>query len=173
MGFRRRVTSDDTVILGEKDVAWCWSTMMHEWLETGLRQDQRNAPSCQKSSIFNAFVKRTYARKHFVLAVFECGFAWFPDAHLISASEHVATERIMSAFCAWLLEFVDAVERHKNRPETRKAQLNLGKRKRRSGLEEKERDARDAGSAAKRLQCAWEHHGGGMAVKAFRMTDPE
>ena len=99
--------------------------------------------SRQKSSIFNAFVKRTYASKHFVQAVFECGFSWFPDAHLISASEHDATEQIMSAFCAWLLQLVDAVERHKNRPETRKAQLN-------SGLEEEEREARDARSAAKR-----------------------
>jgi len=175
--------------------------------------------------------------------VFECGLSWVPDAHNIGASEHDAAEQIMDAYCNWLLSFLNAVERHQNTPETKKAQLNSGKRYRCSGLEEEERQARDAQKAAKKdvmkaralrrevadraswdthgrygqwteetaadsvqwwtnrhwprrlkeltvrertllkrlrageleetLQCAQKRHRGGVAVKAFRMTDQQ
>ena len=152
MDIRRRITSDDRAVLNEKAVTECWNSMMKGWCASNLSDEQSARPASKKSSIFGAFVNRTYGSKHFVMAIWECGLSWMPD---IGATEHDAGTPIMNSFCAWLARVLAALDRRSNDRATQVARRKSGmwgprdQRCWRSGLDAEERDDREQRDNAK------------------------
>ena len=152
MTIRRRYQSDDRAILTETDVSKCWNTMMNEWLATNLRSDQEELKTARKTSIFGAYLNRTYGSKQFVIAIWESGLSWCPEkAHErwnVGAPQQDAAQAILFSFCAWLEKVMAALCRRQNNPSTAHAQERSGmwgpktERYRRSGLRDEDQALR-------------------------------
>ena len=102
-----------------------YTQWMHKWIDTQLRPDQQDKKWNQKTSIFNAYVKKTFGGKAFIIAVLQCGSSLMPSG----AAEHAQKFRDDTArTIACLEELVDWLDRfgaayvgHKKDPATQKA----------------------------------------------------
>ena len=124
--------------LTETEVSKVYTDWMHEWLRTKLRDDQLRKTTSQKTSIFNAYVKKTFGGKAFVIAVLQCGSTLMPSG----AAEHAHKYRnnetrtiaCLEELVDWLARFGAAYVGHKKDPATQKAREYSGSACGQSGL---------------------------------------
>ena len=114
----------------ETEVAKVYTEWMHEWLRTMLRDDQLRKTTSQKTSIFNAYVKKTFGGKAFVIAVLQCGSTLMPSG----AAEHAHKYRnnqtrsiaCLDELVNWLDRFGAAYVGHRKDPATQIAREYSG-----------------------------------------------
>ena len=95
---------------------------------------QKQGGHSQKTSIFNAYVRRVAGDKHFVMAFWATGVPWAPPPEMLQpdltgASEHVATH-----FAQWMRQLARSVAYHKSLPATQQAMRRSGHSYGRHGL---------------------------------------
>ena len=145
--------------LAEAEVAKVYTDWMHEWLRTKLTPEQEVKPTRQKTSIFNAYVKKTFGGKAFIVAVLQCGSTLMPSG----AAEHAEkfpdnktrTIACLEELVDWLDRFGAAYVNHKTDPASQKARQYSGSVCGQSGLTaEQEQHRLRRQTAQKRFQQA-------------------
>jgi hypothetical protein len=143
--FRERLQfeADPTQpIYDSQVIAKMWTQWMWKWLNTSLRPDQQRKRDSQKTSIFGAYVRKTYGNKSFVLALMQTGVTWAPPLDLVRQDHAAASKHIRTHFVAWVRNVLDAMVRHRTDPQTVAAKRRSGGVKDTSGLTDAEKLAR-------------------------------
>ena len=103
-----------------------------------------------KTSIFAAYIHRTYGAKHLVLALLETGITWAPSQSLMRWDFKAAQASVARGVVRWFRNLNDAIAVHKNDPTTAAARQRSGCHRNVSGLTESQTQERWERSEARR-----------------------
>ena len=104
------------------------------WFEEHLTPTQKRCKWAQKTSIWNAFIKREAGTKHFVMAVWQTGVPWAPPPELLNSNLTGALEHVATHFAQWTRQLARSVVHHKKNPYTKEAIRRSGSSRGRHGL---------------------------------------
>ena len=122
--WRRTVEADDTAPISDSAVvAKAYTNWTHHWIENELRPDQQRLDYSNKTSIFNAYLRRIYGSKYFVLALISTGITWgFPPWEVPRG----ATEHTANHLADWFRRLAASIDQHRQDEETRRARKRSG-----------------------------------------------
>ena len=94
-------TNDHKAIDDTTAVAKVWNAWCHTWLAEELTEKQQTYKMSQKTSIFDAWIFKTYGCKYFVLGMIRTGLSWrYEDPSTSGASEHIEKLATLSSSVA-------------------------------------------------------------------------
>ena len=126
---------DDTKpIYNPTRLAKLWTEWMHEWIAENLTPAQKARPWSRQTSIFGAYVMRTYGGKHFVMALWQTGITWLPTPKEAPWNYDSAIQHVRARFLTWLQTVSIAIENHKKHHATEEARRRSGSKKWQHGL---------------------------------------
>ena len=121
-----------------QESALLYTDWMHERLRDHLRPEHKRKTPSQKSSIFGAWIRKTFGSKAFLMAIWQTGLNIMPSG----APEHArkfpsASDRALQCLMellSWLALFADAYAKHRRADATKKAREQSGTTHGESGL---------------------------------------
>ena len=146
---RRAEQPDDTQAADVDQVGDIWSDWCHDWINSELFPYQQAKPFREKSSFFNAWVKKTYGSKHILLALLETGLTWAPPPDMVEGDFDSASKHVAKNFVIWLQQLTQAVKKHKENPHTVAARARSGDTYKQSGLTDAQMQVRQARNRAR------------------------
>ena len=125
--WRRRVEPDDAKPIDDRDTrASIWNRWSAEWRENYLTPKQQRYKTIQQTSIFNAWVRKRYGSKHFLMAMLETGITWAPSAGFLETDRDGVTEHVAQNFATWIAAVMRSIASHKNDAATMEARARSG-----------------------------------------------
>jgi hypothetical protein len=145
MNYRARFHTDDH-ILTEEETSKTYTGLMHVWLAKELRPDQQSKAPSKKSSIFAAWVRKTFGSKALLCALLMFGPSLMPSgapkhAWRFASAQERAT-KCLEEVVTWLARFADALVKHRDTDAMREARQRSGTQRGQSGLSQEQRDQR-------------------------------
>jgi hypothetical protein len=136
MFTRRRLTEPDDrkPILCQDWLVQMWVDWQRKWFPENLTRARNQRSHSQKTSIFNAFVRRTAGDKHFVIAFWATGVPWGPPLEMLQSDLTGALEHVATHFAQWTRQLARSVAYHKSLPATEEATRRSGHSHGRHGL---------------------------------------
>ncbi len=136
--YRRKIEPKDSKAIDDTAVvAKVWNNWCHTWLAEELTTEQETYRMSQKTSIFSAWIFKTYGCKYFVLGLIQTGLSWrYGDPSSSGASEHTELAELETKryFTNWLKVLLHNISFHKNTANTQAARLRSGTTYQTSGL---------------------------------------
>ena len=87
----------------------------------GLTPELRWLKHRQKTSIWNAFIKRIAGTKQFVMSIWQLGVPWAPTVEMLNADRTGAIEHVANHFAQWTIQLARSVKYHKMHEKTEEA----------------------------------------------------
>lgn len=171
---RRMVEPDDRrPIYCQERLARMWTDWQRAWFEENLTPEQSQKRWNQKTSIWNAFIKRAAGTKHFVMAFWQMGVPWAPPLDMLNSNPTGALEHVATHFARWTRQLARAVAYHKRHPLTEEAARRSGHSLGRHGLTHQEwQDREDKRRATRDYYWGIELHAEDQAANARRNYQP-
>ena len=98
----------------------------------------------QKTSIWNAFIRRLAGTKELVIAMWQMGVPWAPSVEMLNSNHDGAAEHVAQHFGQWANQFARSVYYHKNHEQTLEAQRRSGQTRGQNGLTRQEQQYRES-----------------------------
>ena len=133
---KRRPTEPDDrkPILCLNRLAKMWVDWQRKWFPENLTFAQKQGSHSQKTSIFNAYVRRVAGDKHFVMAFWATGVPWAPPPEMLQSNLTGALKHVATHFAQWTRQLARSVAHHKSLPATQEATRRSGHGYGRHGL---------------------------------------
>jgi hypothetical protein len=164
---------DRRPIYCQERLARMWTDWQREWFKENLTPEQSQKKWSQKTSIWNAFIKRAAGTKHFVMAFWQMGCPWAPPLEMLNSDPTGALEHVATHFAQWTRQLARSVTYHKNRPETREAIQRSGHLRGKSNLTPQQRqDREDKRRATRDYYLGIDLHAEDQAANARRNYRP-
>ena len=172
---RRRMTEidDRRPIYCQERLARMWTDWQRAWFAENLTPEQSQKKWSQKTSIWNAFIKREAGTKHFVVAFWQTGLPWAPPLEMLNANLTGALEHVATHFARWTRQLARSVAYHKRHPATNEATRRSGRSRGQHGLTDQEwQDREDKRAATRDYYHAIDLHVEDQAANVWRNYQP-
>ena len=172
--WRRKVGPNDrNPIPCHNTLAMMWNEWREEWFVHNLTANQKKKLTREKTSIFNAYVKRTAGTKFFVMAIWQLGVPWAPPLDKLNSDLPGALEHVATHFAQWCRQLARSIVWHKTHPDTQEAIRRSGKRYGQHGLTELEqRDRKDRRDTQRDYYFGFKLHLEDLAAKRHNTRWP-
>ena len=118
---------DRRPIYCQERLARMWTDWQRAWFAESLTPEQSQKKWSQKTSIWNAFIKRKAGTKHFVMAFWQTGVPWAPPLEMLNSNLTGALEHVATNFARWMRQLARSVAYHKRLPATEEATRRCGR----------------------------------------------
>ena len=148
---RRQMEQNDNKALEDSDArAEIWTRWCNEWLAENLTAQQQRYRWSQKTSIFGAYMRRTYGSKKFFFALLETGITWAAPKDLLSSDPDSAAEHVVGHFVKWVQRVTNSIDQHAAADTTVQARVRSGSGPGQHGLDPRQVENRNARDNARR-----------------------